>query len=259
MEEELKTKTLVFSGGFMRGFIILGIISGLEELGMIDQVDTYVGTSVGAVIGFLMSIGYQSEEIFSFVMNDLVSDVRNSLTMSILNLGSRKFFMDNSFIVNHIQSMIIKKGLNPDLSLAEHHQQTHKTVVCTSYVVDLRQENTATKFISHNEYPDIRCVDALKMSFSIPFFFNMMEVNESLYVDGGISANIPYLGSEDVESTMVIVVDPVDTSSFGHRTVLKIPIKLQSMSLMLPDDTIIDIYKISKYKTNLKLAKEKKD
>jgi predicted patatin/cPLA2 family phospholipase len=101
-------------------------------------------------------------------------------------------------------------------------------------------------------------VEALKMSFSIPFFFDVMEIDEALYVDGGVSMNIPYLGSNDDPSTLVVVVEPVDTN-FGQRSIIKVPIKLQSLNLMIPTNVVTDLYNLAKFRAKLRIVKEKMD
>ena len=45
-----------------------------------------------------------------------------------------------------------------------------------------------------------------QMSFSIPIFFDFIEVDNTLYVDGSVRMNIPFITSPDDESTLIIVV-----------------------------------------------------
>ena len=260
MEEKEMTviKTLCLSGGMMKGIIILGVVAELKEVGLLDNVDTYVGTSVGSVIGFLLSIGYSPEEILKLMIDELIKDVQDSIIKSVQELGSRNFFMDNSFILKHIKKMIVGKGLDPDMTLEQHFQLTNTVVICTSHVVDMKSESSETKFISYLTSPKLRCVEVLQMSFSIPFIFDVIEIDEILYVDGGVRMNIPYLGSKDDPSTLVVVVEQIYTE-FGSRSFIKIPIKLQSLNLMIPIKIVYDIYALAKFRARMKLVKEKKD
>jgi NTE family protein len=258
-KENIVVKTLVLPGGMIKGVVILGVVAELEEIGLLDDVDTYVGTSVGAVIGFLLSIGYTSEEILKLVIEDLIRDVQNAVIKSVQELGSRKFFMDNNFILKHIKKMIVDKKLDPDMTLEEHFQLTNTVVICTSHVVDMKSESSETKFISYLTSPGLRCVEALQMSFSIPFLFDVIEIDEALYVDGGVRMNIPYLGSNDEPSTLIVVVEQIDTKDFGNRSIIRVPIKLQSLNLMIPIKLVDDIYTLSKFRAKMKLVKEKMD
>ena len=183
-------KTLVVPGGFIKGVIMLGIISELEDLKLLEDVTEYIGTSVGAVISLLLSIKYNSREILEFVNGYLIKDVQDAVVKSIKEFGSQKFFMDNSFIVEHIKKMIENKNLDPDMTLSDHFNLTNKIISCTSHVIDMKSENSETKFLSYHTQPNLRCIDALKMSFSIPFLFDIIEINDSLYIDGGIKTNV---------------------------------------------------------------------
>jgi predicted acylesterase/phospholipase RssA len=55
--------TLVLSGGGIKGFCLLGGVQAAFDLGLLKNIDTYVGTSVGAMIGYLLAIGYTPIEI----------------------------------------------------------------------------------------------------------------------------------------------------------------------------------------------------
>jgi NTE family protein len=258
MEENKIFDTLTIPGGMVRGVALLGIISELEDIGILNNISTFVGTSVGSVIGFLLSIGYTSEEILLSAFKDLIEDVQSYLMKSIQDLGSRNFFMENDFIVRHIEKMIVQKGLEPSITLEQHHNITKKTLICTSHVLDMKNESSETEWHSFMTTPNLKCVDALKMSFSIPFFFDAMEINEVLYVDGGIKDNVPWEITRDDESTLIVLVEP-DFRNFGKRTIVRIPIKLQSLNLMLPINVMHDIFLCAKHKTKIKLVKEKAD
>jgi predicted acylesterase/phospholipase RssA len=258
MERE-KITTLSLPGGFMRGVPMLGVLSELEELGMLDNITTYFATSVGAVISLLLSIGYKPDEIFKFVLEHLIKDVQTSVTKSIQELGSRGCFMESNFIVEHIRQMISKKGIDPDLTMEEHHILTGKRLICTSHVVDMKTSISETKYLSYETSPTLMCVDALKMSFSIPFIFDIIEAEQTLYFDGGVRMNIPFRDTPDDESTMIVMVEETDVSQFGNRTVIYVPIKLHSLNVMLPINVLENIYTIAKFRTKMRLVKEKKD
>jgi len=258
MEDNIIT-TLVIPGGMVKGIALLGVISALEDIGALNHVTTFVGTSIGAVIGFLLSIGYTSEEILFSAFKDLMGDVQSYLMKSIQELGSRKFFMENNFIVKHIETMIVLKGLDPSMTLEQHHDITGKTVICTSYALDVKNGSSETKWHSFMTDPELKCVDALKMSFSIPFFFDFVEIEGSLHVDGGVRKNIPYEITNDDKSTLIVLVEPLDINRFGQRKVVETIVEIQSLNITLPISVMRDIFNITKHRTKIKLVKEKTD
>ena len=255
---ENENGTLVIPGGMVRGVALLGVISELEDIGALNNVSTFVGTSIGSVIGFLLSIGYSSEEILLSAFKNLIEDIQSYLMKSIQELGSRKFLMENDFIVKHIEKMITKKGLEPSITLEQHHNITKKTLICTSYAIDVKDENSETKWNSFMTTPELKCVDALRMSFSVPFFFDFVEIGNTLHVDGGVRENIPWEITEDSPTTMIVLVEPI-FRDFGRRTIVRTPIKLQSLNLMIPINVMHDIFRCAKHKTKIRLVKEKID
>src|SRR5688572_19776960 len=57
---------LVLSGGGARGISHLGVIKGLEELGV--KIEVLAGTSAGSIVGSLYSYGYSPDEIITEVI-----------------------------------------------------------------------------------------------------------------------------------------------------------------------------------------------
>ena len=122
------------------------------------------------------------------MVRTLISDVQDEFISSIKNLGLKNYFMNSNFITNHIKDMISKKGiLNPEITLQkELFNLTHKTLICTSHAFNIIETTSETKFISHTNNPTFKCTDVLQMSFSIPIFFDFIEVDNTLYVDGSV-------------------------------------------------------------------------
>ena len=68
--EETKTNsslydTLVLSGSSIKGITFLGALQYLYDNSLLKNVKTFVGTSSGAMISFLLIIGYTPVEIFA--------------------------------------------------------------------------------------------------------------------------------------------------------------------------------------------------
>ena len=67
---------IVLSGGGAKGVAHIGVIKALEELNI--PIDYIAGTSIGAIIGGLYSIGYTSEQLETIVKQtdwiDLLTD-----------------------------------------------------------------------------------------------------------------------------------------------------------------------------------------
>ena len=61
--------TLVLSGGGVKGILMLGAIQYMIDNRLLEKTTTYIGTSVGAMIGYLLAIGYTPIEIVAYLCN----------------------------------------------------------------------------------------------------------------------------------------------------------------------------------------------
>jgi NTE family protein len=264
----LPFRTIVLPGGFMRGVVLLGTLSKLYELGMIGNVDTYIGTSVGAVIGFLLSLEYTPEEIAQYAMYDIIIELQRTFIRNFVETGK----MDHEFILNKISKMIEKKGYDKDITLMDHFQMTKKTVIVSSYAIYSHNYDNkcGTEYISYKTKPNMKCLDAMRTSFSIPMLFQPILSNDVLYIDGGMEANLPYKISEDSVETLLLILTNGDKTSdkgslnsfypkgsFGERTELKIRPMIHSFNIYIPIDVLKDVYEITKRRTEIHFLKEK--
>jgi len=62
-----KKSILVMAGGGIKGFVFIGVIKYLEEINVLKNINTFIGTSIGGYYSILLSIGYTYNEIYSFV------------------------------------------------------------------------------------------------------------------------------------------------------------------------------------------------
>lgn len=58
---------VALSGGGARGISHIGVLKGLDELGV--QIDCISGTSAGSIVGALYAYGYKPDEILQFVLD----------------------------------------------------------------------------------------------------------------------------------------------------------------------------------------------
>ena len=63
--------TLCISGGGVKGISFLGALSYLLDKKHIDlnNIHTYIGSSVGSIISLLFVLGYSIDELIDFILN----------------------------------------------------------------------------------------------------------------------------------------------------------------------------------------------
>ena len=154
---------IAFSGGGARGLGHLGMLKALEEYDI--KPDVMSGTSAGSIVATMYSYGYSPEEILEIVKKTKVfSSLKPSLSLkgllSINSLGNilKKYMPEDSF-----DSLKIPV-----------------TVVATDII------SGVSVYLEEGSL-----VESIMASCCVPVFFNPVEKDEMLLVDGGILDNLP--------------------------------------------------------------------
>jgi len=160
----MKYKTgIVLSGGAARGFAHLGVLKALNESGIFP--DVISGVSAGSIAGVFYADGYPPEEILQI-------------------FSQRKF-------IKYLELSVPKRGLLKMSGLlkimkiylkAKTFQELKIPLIVT--IADLFTGKPL--YVSDGELMNI-----VIASCSIPVIFNPVEMNDHLYVDGGILDNLP--------------------------------------------------------------------
>ena len=75
----MKIKNLVFAGGGFKGIAYIGVLRYLESSGLLEDIKTFSGTSIGALISLLIVLGYTSKELTNLICKldiDKIKDIR---------------------------------------------------------------------------------------------------------------------------------------------------------------------------------------
>ncbi len=175
--------TLVLSGGSHNGLILLGGLQYLYDKQLVHNIKTFVGTSIGGVISYLLIIGYTPVEIMVYICthNDLIDNMRK---INFLNITRGDPIIPFSYISNEIEKMTIEK-IGTLLTLAELSTRFGKTLICPTYNIT----NATVEYLSAETFPAISCLTALRMTCNLPFVFDNFKHGESFYIDGALSNN----------------------------------------------------------------------
>lgn len=176
--------TLVISGGSVKGFGLLGAIEKIIEEVNFKNINCFVGTSIGSIIGYLLAINYTPLEIIhSLYKSSIFEKLRKIEVLNILN--SKGIFNFNP-IIDELQEMTLKKH-NKLFTMKSLYEELDKELICVTF----NYTKNKMEIIEHIHYPDIPCLVAIRMSSSIPFVFDRFYWNNCIYVDGGICDNFP--------------------------------------------------------------------
>ena len=176
--------TLVLSGGSIRGIMLLGALQYATDNYLLNDIKTYIGTSIGSIIGYLLAIGYTPIEIMVYVFKNQIFDKIKyfNIVAAINGNGATSF----SHIHEHLEKMTIEK-IGRLITLKDLYTQFNKTLICTTYNLT----KSKVEYLSYENFPDIPCLIALRMSSNLPLIFDHFKYMGSNYIDGAISNNFP--------------------------------------------------------------------
>ena len=177
--------TLALSGGGLNGLALLGALQYCKDKNLLDSINTFVGTSIGSMICYLLIIGYTPVEIIvNLCVNSTLFD-----KLSVFDVGS-SFRGDGavsfSHIEKHLEDMTIAKT-GKLLTMKKLSEMSGKKLVCVTYNIT----KTIVEYIASDTHPDIDCITALRMSCNLPLIFEHYKYGDCYYIDGGVYDSFP--------------------------------------------------------------------
>jgi len=205
--------TLVLSGGSVKGIMTLGSLQYIFDTTNIEDIKLYIGTSSGAIICFLLSIGYNPSEILAYIcVNQLMEKIQHFNIVAMINGSGASSFIS---IYEQIEKMTIDKiGYIP--TLLDIKKNFNKELIFVTYNIT---ENK-TEYLSYENYPNLPCLIGLRMSSNLPLIFENYKYGNNLYIDGGVSDNFPIdIGDKKGNKVLGINIETLNISNSGSNII----------------------------------------
>lgn len=199
--KEFPFTTLVASGGGIKGFQHLGALHCLFRRVPREQFRRYVGSSIGAIVLFLISLGYTPIELLaSFYHTDFATlDLEFNFMRLINSFGMNT----QESIAAHIETLMREKGVDARYTMREHFERTN-----IEFVVTVTNLSTFKgEVVTPASHPDLPVLTALRMTSALPLFFEPVRYNDHLYIDGGIFNNYPIELYPDSFGLLIVDID----------------------------------------------------
>jgi predicted acylesterase/phospholipase RssA len=188
--------TLVLPGGGIKGFYILGAVQALLDSGKIQNIQTYVGTSIGAIIGYLLAIGYTPVEILvSLHTHKWLDKIQYFDLVTMMDGRGATSFLH---IHDALEKLSIEK-IGKLVTLGKLREEYGKTLVCVAY----NMTQCKTEYIGPDNYPDLPCIIALRMSANVPLVFDRFRYMDNFYIDGGMTDNFPIQKGDEIGQKVI--------------------------------------------------------
>jgi len=212
-------KNLVFRGGGIKGTAYTGALEILEEKGLLQQIKRVAGSSAGAITATMVSFNLGFTETLKLIESldfqkvpQLRSENRDSepewlpkfigkeITKitgdfdAVQRLMTKYGWYSSEYFNKWIRNVIAQYcNGNGEATFTDFQKLGHKDL----YVVSANISKLEVAVFSAETTPDFPVADAVRMSISIPLYFEVMRFNGKVigegdyYVDGGILMNYP--------------------------------------------------------------------
>lgn len=229
----------------------IGILKAMEKAGL--RPDYIAGTSMGAIIGGLYSIGYSADQIETIIRNLNWEEIlSNNIPMNYISYEEKEYY--NRFLIElPVESgrILLPMGLIEGQMLSE---------ILNHYTWP------AMKYRHFDELPiPFRCIatdvstgqpiifeqgslaEALRASMAIPTAFSALQIDSTYVVDGGVVDNFPadvlkQMGA-DVIIGMNVTLGFVHASEVNTMTGILLQMSMLRSNEKLPDNiALCDVY-----------------
>jgi hypothetical protein len=176
---------LVLAGGGVRGFWSAGVLIGLEEAGIMNNIKGIAGTSVGAIIGALWALGYSPRELASKMCSIPLGLYFGK--MDVTKILSKGYNSEWDGIKQIIKGIIKEKCGKSNMTLAEVYEKSKKEL----HILTICKETRKTVILNHKTFPDLPLERAVRMSMALPLIFKPVRWKGKHYLDSGCRVNYP--------------------------------------------------------------------
>lgn len=196
--------SIVLAGGAFKAISVIGVLQHLEEINLIRNLKNLIGTSAGAVICFMIGLGFSSTEMKSLLQE--VVKMEDFMKFSFDEFCSimETYGIDSGERLELLFKKILHQKLfRKDITFLEFAKITGRNlVICVSNLTKEKGEYWCV-----DTTPNTSVIEALRISCSIPLIFAPVKNNDMLYVDGGLYNNFPlsYLDKNDVLKDVIAI------------------------------------------------------
>lgn len=200
-------RNLVFKGGGVRGIAYMGALEVLDEYRIIENIERVAGTSAGAIAAAVLSLRLTIPD---------TRDLFNTLELSKIpqsKIKTRRWNLPRFAEEENYRRFITKYGWYSSLyfyewlmeiigsqcdgngraTFGEFKERGFRDL----YIVAANISRQRSEVFSAHHSPDVAVADAVRMSMSIPIFFEALRFDGKsfgegdYYVDGGLFDNFP--------------------------------------------------------------------
>lgn len=197
-------KNLVFEGAGVRGIAYCGAIQEMEAKNLMNKIEKVGGTSSGAIVATMLSLGYTGKDIEQIVSKTKFRKLNDGGFFFIGGITRIKRYFGwykGRKAEKWLGKIIEAKTGNAEITFEELHQKGFKDL----YITGTSLTKQKAIIFSKETFPKMKVRDAVRISMSIPLYFEPVFIDSSgkiiyhpkhthgldVFVDGGVVENFP--------------------------------------------------------------------
>ena len=182
-------KHLVISGG---GPIMIQILSAIQELEKNEylnmaNIESIYGTSAGAIIGVMLSLGFDWETLNDYIIKRPWQDVFPIKVQNILDAYTKKGIFDIKTVEKCFKPLFDAKDIPINITMEDFYELTKKELHIFSFEVN----EYKVIDISYKTYPKLKILQAIQMTCALPVLITPVFIDDKCFMDGGVACNYP--------------------------------------------------------------------
>lgn len=207
----MKDKSIIFAADGLLGLSHLGAMHYLNSVdtNFMKKFDNYIGASIGSIWCFLFSMNIPLERIIFIGYNIFQEDFTECFEdMSFKSLN--KYFGLTKCNFKTLNDLLVSIFNRESVTFELHYKKFNKNLVISGFNLT----TSKIEYFNHMNTPDMKIIDAIRISTCIPIMFSPINLNSYKYMDPVLSENIPisYLKTVGIKATKhnTIVVNKVN-------------------------------------------------
>jgi NTE family protein len=195
---------LVFEGGGIRGIAYTGALQVLNDNKILPDIRRVAGTSAGAIAALTVALGYAPEEVEKVIYDTKIqkfNDGKFFFIGGISRINQKYGWYRGEAFTKWLEEIIKAKTGHADITFQQFHDRGFRDL----YVTGTSLNHQKLMVFSYENYPDMKIKDAVRISMSIPLYFeavcidttgHVLDIRKAtgyydIMVDGGFTGNFP--------------------------------------------------------------------
>jgi predicted acylesterase/phospholipase RssA len=181
--------TLVISGG---GPTLIQVLAAVQEcekeqIIIMSELTKIYGTSAGAVIGVMISLGVEWDSLNNYIINRPWHEVFPIKIQTFIEAFYSKGLFSTAAVEKCFEPLFKSKDIPLNITMSKFHELCGIEHHIFAFDVNTFEVDD----ISYITHPDLLLITALHMTCAIPILFSPVCIDQKCYIDGGIICNYP--------------------------------------------------------------------